>query len=763
MTAMMIEAAARGLLLAIVVGAGLRALRVTNVPVRKAAWSLVLVASLAMPFLMRWPAMAGLAKGLAWEVPVHRVQTVKTADVRSPAVQAPIAPHWAALMVPAARHAGKTRSTSAIVPAIRTGTKKDKAGENVPAATLMTAAAPAAIVPAPRRAFPWPTAGWLTVWVYLAVSGGLLLRLLWGLAAAIWLWARADEISPIDVPEEHVRASGRIPSPVTIGSGIVLPANYREWDRKKLRVVLAHERSHVRQMDFYLQLAGGIYTAIFWFSPLGWWLKRTLSHLGEAISDRAGLEAAASRSDYAGVLLEFAALTRRALPGVAMARNGNLSRRVEQMLNEKLFQRAFAEGRRRAIASLLLLPAALFAVTALVRMPEVAAQVETGPQTVAQKPSAPANQEPSVVPQPAGQPNTGQSNPPETPITTTEPETLQSPAVPPAPPATAEPLEPQDAPATPQAAPAPKAVPVPGTSGSPAVAPTPPGPPSEDDMPMTLDMPEVTAMPDMKIVVPAVPGVSIGTMMRGMMGAGGIGDGISIGGPGDGLILSPNGNMHGYAYYFSPNGDSWAIVDGAGKNFSMGSGKDKEQLDLAQRMAKGPFLWFSHDGKSYIVDDAAIVARVQSIYTPMKDLARQQEALAVQQRVMARMDVEAARHQRTDATVKVPDLSREMADVESTLNSLKSEQGQMLSEEKLAEMQSKLAEMEARLGRLQARSVTESNFAERMHAMGEQQRNIGEQERQLGEQEKALSTQAQQQVQSLIQECLRNGKATPVK
>lgn len=273
-------------------------------------------------------------------------------------------------------------------------------------------------------------------------------------------------------------------------------------------------------------------------------------------------------------------------------------------------------------------------------------------------------------------------------------------------------------------------------------------------MPMTLDMPEVAAMPDMRIAVPKVPQLAIGKVMLDMMGAYGADDG---------LLLAPYGNMHGYAYYFSSNGDSWAIVDGAGKNFSLGSGNDKQQLDLAQRMAKGPFLWFSHEGKSYIVDDPAIVTRVQSLYAPMKDLARQQEALAVQQRVMARMDAEAVRHQRTDATVKVPDLSKEMAAAEAALNNLKSEQGQMLSEEKLAEMQSQLAEMEARLGSLQARTVIQSDFAEKMNALGKQQRDMGEQQRQLREQEKTLATQAQQQVQSLIQECLRNGQATPVR
>jgi hypothetical protein len=47
--------------------------------------------------------------------------------------------------------------------------------------------------------------------------------------------------------------------------------------------------------DFYLQVLAGLYGAMFWFSPLGWWLKRKLSELGEAISDLAGLEEAASR------------------------------------------------------------------------------------------------------------------------------------------------------------------------------------------------------------------------------------------------------------------------------------------------------------------------------------------------------------------------------------------------------------------------------------------------------------------------------------
>ncbi|MGA8528851.1 MAG: M56 family metallopeptidase, partial [Acidobacteriaceae bacterium] len=383
MTAMMIEAAVRGLLLAIVVGAGLRVLCVTNVPVRKAAWSLVLVGSLAMPFLMRWPAMTGLAQGIAWVVPIRQIETAPSRAVPPPVVPDRGMRSQAEVSTSERLRLAKQQKAEAPPPAANSmalhAAKQDESPTDhaAPVNPIGRAVWVATEPSAARHSWQWPPAERVIVWVYLAMSGGLLLRLLWGVGAAIWLWARAEEVSPLEVPEENVRVSAQIPSPVTIGSGIVLPGDYREWNRAKLRVVLAHERSHVRQMDFYLQLLAGVYTAIFWFSPLGWWLKRTLSHLGEAISDRAGLEAAASRSDYAGVLLEFAASPRRALPGVAMARPGNLSRRVDQLLNEKLFQRAFAEGRRRAAVSLLLVPAALFAVTALVRVPRVAAQTES--------------------------------------------------------------------------------------------------------------------------------------------------------------------------------------------------------------------------------------------------------------------------------------------------------------------------------------------------------------------------------------------------
>ncbi|MGB9028717.1 MAG: M56 family metallopeptidase, partial [Acidobacteriaceae bacterium] len=368
MTAVMIEAALRALVFAVAVGASLRLLRVTNVPVRKAAWTVVLIASLAMPFLMRWPAATGWAGRFGWAVPI-RVKQVAVAPAQVKA--APVV----VLTSEEAPVALPESTTVAPSPVVLSAVPDDVA-----------VTTPVASTDLPRHTgFQWPLPGRLIATVYLAVTGALLLRLLWGLVAALRLWMTADLVSPLVAPEPHVRSSRKIPSPVTIGSGIVLPASYTEWDMKKLKTVLAHERSHVRQFDFYLQVLAGMYTALFWFSPLGWWLRRTLTTLGEAIGDRAGIDAAASRSGYAEILLEFAAMPRQTLPGVAMARPGNLAHRIERLLNEHLFRSAFAEGRRRALVSLLLIPIALFAATALIRVSNASAQ--TAPPAPASTPA----------------------------------------------------------------------------------------------------------------------------------------------------------------------------------------------------------------------------------------------------------------------------------------------------------------------------------------------------------------------------------------
>jgi beta-lactamase regulating signal transducer with metallopeptidase domain len=366
------EAALRALVVALTVWAGLRLLRVSNVLAQKVAWGLVLTAAFLMPLLMQWQWLPAKA------------------TVRMPAAT------WT-----------QADSLPGETPVLNFGTSpaQQTIAESISRPSQHTAASPSQLaavfqpIVAKLKAsfFRFATLGWF---LYLAVCAALLSRLLLGLGSAALLWLRAEPVAlgpQIDLAAGlRLRSSPRIASPVAVGSGVVLPADYAEWDAEKLRIVLAHERSHIRQGDFYLQMLAELYAALFWISPLGWWLKHKLCDLGEAISDRAGLEMAASRASYAQILLEFAALPRLTLiQGVSMAHSSNLSHRIERLLNESSFRRAFAGSRRYALMAVFLVPVALFAATAFIRV-EAAVSAQPAAQSI--PPSAPVQVSEPIAP-----------------------------------------------------------------------------------------------------------------------------------------------------------------------------------------------------------------------------------------------------------------------------------------------------------------------------------------------------------------------------
>lgn len=354
MTTLVIDAALRSVLLALAVWTALQLLRVRNVLAEKAAWTMVLAAAVVMPLTLivaaRWPGLPA---------PKLVLPTAIAQDAAS--ITAPLVRTAAA--VPASSFTPEPRPDSSL-PAQHQALGLNRIAPPFVAKTWDHAGIARSQAPSPA---PLPIAWWGAV-VYLLIAGALCFRLLLGLAVTFRLWHRAVPVTVPHLAEGlRLRASSRLSTPVTIGSGVLLPAEYVGWGEEKLRVVLAHEGSHVRQGDFYLQLLASLYTAVLWLSPLGWWLKHKLSDLSEAIGDRSGLQEAASRTSYARVLLEFAAAPRPTVIGVAMARPSSLSRRMERLLNDSAFRQAFAGGRRTLLAALLA-PAVLFAVTAMVRV-----------------------------------------------------------------------------------------------------------------------------------------------------------------------------------------------------------------------------------------------------------------------------------------------------------------------------------------------------------------------------------------------------------
>jgi hypothetical protein len=712
----LIDAALRSLLVAVAVWAALRGLQVRNVVAQKAAWGLVLAAAAAMPWLLPvtagWRMIPAGATVVLPAAPLKMLAALRPAE-RTAAVQASRVAVAAQDVHPAPMASAPIEAS----PDAGNGSQPPTGGR-YPAPIITDAHAPAQMAIGVRpvsgpRSISAANLAWL---LYLGVVAILVARLGYGVYAACSLWQNAKPISIDDdlLPGRplRLRSSEGVFSPVTIGSGILLPKEYGEWDAEKLRIVMAHEGSHVRQGDFYLQLLAGIYASVFWFSPLGWWLKRKLSELSETISDRAGLNEATSCSSYAQILIEFAALPRPTLTGVAMARTSNLSQRIERLLNDVSFRQAFA-GSRRALLAVLVVPVALFASTALIRVQaagqEPAPQAAPAPTAPAATPAAPAAVAPAPAPDPA-------------------PVSGQEPAAMPAPPAHLEAPEPPNveisAPAAPNAV---------------VIAPMPPLPPT--------------------------PNVSVSTGVKTkthffLSTDGGMAQSTST--SSSDAQVTAKGKSSFYSYRSSSDGDSYVIVRGKDGNMSFNGDFHSGDIEKARKVAHGDFLFFTRDGKSYVIDDPAVMAQIEAMYKPMEDLGKQQEELGRQQEALGRKQ-EALGKMQEEATVPAPDIAREIAKVDEAMAKLQAKKGTQVSQEEISEIQERLGELQGRLGELQGEAgAKQGEFGEQQGKLGAEQGKLGAQQGKLGAEQGRLAEEANRKVKGIIDQSLSKGTAKQV-
>lgn len=771
-SSLLVEAALRSALLALAVWIGLRLLGVRNVLAQKAAWGLVLAGALVMPIVLPMAAH--------WTVLPANVRVVLPADPQTlleelqARIQAKPSPEQTPATVAATAGSPGIEKQAAQSVSEPTANRGDEATDSkssdadVVAYMQPTVQTDAPATPVPSAAVP-PRAtlsiSKIILLLYLAVAGVFLIRLAFGLIAALRLWRRAKpitcELLTASDSSLDLRCSAEVSSPVTICSAVVLPMDYTTWDSEKLRVVLAHERSHIRQRDFYLQLLAGAYAAVVWFSPLGWWLKRKLSDLAEAISDRAGLEEASDRTSYAQILLEFAAAPRPTLIGVAMARSGSLSRRIERLLNDVSFRQAFA-GSRRTLAAVLVVPVALFAATALVRVQAAGQQAPEPPAPAGGAPTAP----PAVAPV---EPTSGVSQP--------------------------EPVIGDPAPAAPaEVAPSPARASAPEVHGpAPLPAPkilavTPASPASPARLAI---LPAVAAKAMLTLIAPKAPGMP-GTMIMLSPNAptlaliapraGYGGSAYAVGGYGTGVgygagqsatsesgtsSYSHDGKHSGYHYSYSSNGQSYAVIRGGDKEKMTFSGDwiegRSEQIDKARKQAGGKdFLWFTRNGKDYFVDDPATISQIEAMYKPMEALGAQQEALGKEQEELGRKQEELGRQQEK-ASVPTPDMSKEIAEIEEATAKLKANQGKAMNEEQFAELQSKLGDLQGKMGEIQGKiGERQGEFGEQMGKLGSMQGELGAKQGRLGAEQGKIAQEADRKVKSIIDESMKNGKAHPV-
>jgi beta-lactamase regulating signal transducer with metallopeptidase domain len=726
-----LEAAFRSLLMAATVWIGIRTMRVQAVLAQKVAWVLVLLAAGTMPLIMRAP---WLALDQALRIPIRSLpgnsqpqpqqSLAQTSETRLTVRSIPEGKIGTKSLIliskPSPAH---VRSSVPVLSApLQPSERVTTATELLSGSSLLIAQGAPSVSPAPvaqsaKSFWSWSRIKLMLAAIYLVIGGFLLVRTLSGVGIAFRIWRRSEPLakgalSSLKEDAPHVRISPDLSMPVTIGSTVILPADYADWDTDKLRVVLAHEQSHVHQRDFYLQLLAALHVAVFWFSPLGWWLQRKLSELGEALSDRAGLEQASNPVSYAQILLEFAAKPRTTpLAGVAMARTSNLSSRIDRILNARRFRLAFLDGRRHAFLAAIIVPAALLAAVACIRIvPAVeAAQGQDVTPTRAKITGVtapePISSDVLVKAQTSGQVTgvvSGQVSA-SAPDQVTLVDSVQE------------------------------------TPLTPAVAPIAPNPPVPDVEPVPAQEPVPAPEPD-AVVAPEPP-------------------------------TPPQAGHHKFAFAYSDGDeDSFAIINGdKGGNVNI-NGHSGKELEKIRQKYHGNFIWFERDGKSYIITDPAILAQSQALFKGNEQLNRQMALLDMKQSelnkkmALLQPDMEKARLPGPEFEAQMKKLEAQLAELQSDkFKKLTDQMSKEISEEKLGELQEKIGDIQGQIGEIQGKiGERQGEIGEKEGALGEQMGVLGEQMGKIGEQQGKIAEEAARRLKSVFDQAIKDGRAKPV-
>lgn len=164
--------------------------------------------------------------------------------------------------------------------------------------------------------------------------------------------------------------------------------------------------------------------------------------------------------------------------------------------------------------------------------------------------------------------------------------------------------------------------------------------------------------------------------------------------------------------------DAYALVHRSNDDITMsGDHADLSAVQRLKKTAKGDFLYFRHDGKAYVIEDAAVLARVDAAWLPMKKLGAQMDVYGKQM----------------DQYGKVMDgYGRQMDAL--------AKQG---------------AENEAVASQMKALGKQMSEAGKPMSALGKQMDALGKEQGRVGR-------EADQQVRDIIRDALGKGKAAPL-
>jgi bla regulator protein BlaR1 len=581
--------------------------------------------------------------------------------------------------------------------------------------------------PEPRSSS-WTVPDWITPPVVLVLlwMAGLGVRAL-GLARQLRRVRRAlRRARPADrqivqalAPGSRVRLAISQEAPVPMVTGllrptVLIPAQMLDRPHEELRLAVAHELAHVRRGDLWLAWVPAVAETLFWFHPLVPWCVREYVQACEEACDQEALRATgATPYDYGRLLLAFGVHGRLA-GATAMPCGSPSSRQLTRRLSMLKHFVPLKPGLRNVAVGLL----CAFALVGLAPLrvvptsadptPAAASSSWVDPGSPAPLPAEPVHALSGlVVDQAAG--NVGEGD-----ESTPSPDDEDVPPIDEDTDSDSDLDDEWDVPAMPPAPPAP---------ATPAARPARPAPAE----------PAAPAAPAPRAwAYPRTPRPALVPTPRAPRAARG---GTSWG----------YDDAKRFAYVLvHPDGDSFS---------GSGNRADWAEVRRLERQLGHDFLWARIGDKRYLIEDREVLDQFEETFRPQQEIGQRQGELGgIQARIgekQAQIGEAQARVGERQAEIgqRQAELAQQMA--ERQWRGQRARELELMAEELSAQMET-LGHEQERLGA-------------RMEPLGRQQEELGSQMEALAREMERASQEGNRAMRALIEQAVRNGKATPLR
>ena len=219
-------------------------------------------------------------------------------------------------------------------------------------------------------------------------------------------------------------------------------------------------------------------------------------------------------------------------------------------------------------------------------------------------------------------------------------------------------------------------------------------------------------------------------------------------------------NDHGVSYMKADKDEVFMIKSG---HSNFGFNQDfKKRFGLDPPHPEGDFIFYQHQGKPYLIQDPAIIAKSQELLAPLRENNRRQAELG-QMRANMAMHHAVLREGAAEVKLSTAEFQAAMEEVSKQLAQLKNEKlASGEDQETMISLQRKLGSIQERLGRLQGELAMQTNGLRMQEELAGRQAEFAAEHARIAEANANASRRVQAELAPLIEQAIKDGRAKPL-